>query len=266
MPDFYLLIPCYNNVEGLITSLQSVNYPFHLFSVIIVDDGSQEPVRQEQLYQHLPKELSIHIIRLEKNAGITKALNTGLESLHTMPEATFIARLDCGDTCAPDRFQQQVAFLRSNPDINLVGSWCLFRDQQSGSSYKYITPTEHARILKSMHFRNVFIHPTVMWRHDPQKPLLYPEIFPHAEDYGFFHEILIWGKSAVLPGYLVTCELNENGISITNRKKQLKSRMNVVRAYGKDKVLSALGILKLRTLMLIPYHILFRIKKTIYSA
>ena len=266
MPDFYLLIPCYNNREGLIRSLQSISYPHQLFSVVVVDDGSDEPVTRELIGKKISEDFPLTILYSPKNEGITKALNRGLEWIYSNTKAAFIARLDCGDVCAQDRFYKQVEFLRSHPEINLVGTWCQFKDYQSGNAYNYITPTLHDRIITSMHFRNVFIHPTVMWRYDPDKPVQYPEAFPHAEDYGLFNQILIDGKSAVIPEYLVTCELNEKGISFSNRRQQLKSRISVVRAYGTNKLLAGLGICKLWLLMIIPYALLFRIKRVLYSA
>lgn len=264
MFDFDLLIPCYNNLEGLIRSLQSVEYPAHLFSVTVVDDGSDERITTEIIYTHIATSLRIDIVRLEKNLGITKALNAGLLKIQQERKAEFVARLDCGDICSPERFYYQVAFLRAHKDIDLAGSWCLFKDFQSGSSYKYVTPTGHASILRSMHFRNVFIHPTVMWRMPVEKEL-YPETFPHAEDYGFFYRFLNHKKTAVIPDYLVTCEINHQGISLTYRKEQLKSRMKVVKAFGKNRFLSVLGVLKLRILMMIPSSIIFNAKKILYN-
>ncbi len=265
MPDFYLLIPCYNNREGLVRSLQSINYPYHLYSVIIVDDGSDLPIDAEFIHSNVSKQMSVTIIRQEQNGGITKALNAGLRLLYSQGKEMLIARLDCGDTCTPERFYRQVSYLRNHEEIDLIGSWCHFKDPLSGNRYKYMTPVAHARILKSMYFRNVFIHPTVMWRHHPDKPIFYPDNYPHAEDYGFFNQILINGKGAVIPEYLVTCELNERGISIMHRQRQLKSRIDVVRAYGTNKVLSSLGVFKLWILLRVPYGMLFRIKKVLYS-
>lgn len=265
MIDFYLLIPCYNNEEGLIRSLQSVNYPHGSFIVVIVDDGSDTPLAEERIHSALSNSLSLQIIRHTANAGITKALNTGLEWIFRQGRKTLIARLDCNDLCTTERFYRQVDFMRQHPETDLVGSWCIFRDFVSGESFQYRTPTVHEQIRKSMHFRNVFIHPTVMWRFDPEKPLLYPENFPHAEDYGLFNEILINGKSAVIPDFLVTCALDRKGISLANRQEQLRSRKNVIRHYGNSKFLTRAGIIKLWALQAIPYSFLLCIKRLLYN-
>ena len=96
MLDFYLLIPCYNNVEGLIRSLRSVVYPKEKCKVLIVDDGSLTPVTIELLPADILQQLQIEIIRLNGNKGITEALNTGLRLILQRNDALYTARLDCG--------------------------------------------------------------------------------------------------------------------------------------------------------------------------
>lgn len=264
--DFCLLIPCYDNLAGLILSLRSIHYPPEKFYILIIDDGSRQPLTRELLQPHLPEAFSFEIVRIDRNTGITHALNTGLQRLEKLPPTCFIARLDCGDICAKDRFEKQVSFLRHNPGIDLVGSWCWFREESSGISYQYKTPTEHAEIQKSMYFRNVLIHPTVMWRYAAIKDLgQYPEDFPHAEDYGFFYKILSRKQCAIIPEHLLTCEINPKGISMTYRKQQLMSRVKVLKTYGENPVLRLLGIVKLRAFMLIPYEILLKIKEKLYG-
>jgi glycosyltransferase involved in cell wall biosynthesis len=264
--DFYLLIPFYNNLPGLLHSLKSVQYDADKYTVVIVDDGSRQPVSLEDIYREISRDISVEIIQLPCNKGITIALNTGLQWIKKQNDAAFVARLDCGDTCSDDRFYKQVAFLKEHPSINLVGSWCIFKDHVSNVAYRYITPTRHKKIKRGMHFRNIFIHPTVMWRCDAMKDNeLYPDTYPDAEDYGFFYRFLQQGETAIIPEYLVTCEINHKGISLTSRKKQLKSRIKVVQEYGRNRVLRYLGVFKLRLLLIIPYNIIFTIKKSLYG-
>lgn len=117
-----------------------------------------------------------------------------------------------------------------------------------------------------MYFRNIFIHPTVMWRAAVAgKAGGYPENFPHAEDYGFFYEIINKGKGAVIPEDLVICEINPKGISLHFRKEQLKSRIKVVQEYGKNKLFSLMGVAKLWVLLALPYNIVLQTKKLLYG-
>lgn len=264
--DFYLLVPFYNNLPGLIRSLESIVYDPLAYALLIVDDGSKEMLRREDIDPYLPQSLSVTILRLGENQGITRALNTGLKWLEEKGGSRYVARLDCGDLCMPERFGRQVAFLNEHPGVGLLGSWCVFKNFQTGDSYRYVTPTGYKKILKEMYFRNVFIHPTVMWRENiTRKVGVYPEDFPHAEDYGFFYEIISQQEAAVLPADLVICEINPQGISLHHRKEQLKSRMKVIRQYGKNRLFCLIGIIKLWFLLVIPYKMILETKKLVYG-
>ena len=115
-----------------------------------------------------------------------------------------------------------------------------------------------------MHFRNLFIHPTVMWRAGISHAEFYSYEFPHAEDYGLFYKILLSVQCAVLPEKLVTCRINPKGLSLRHRHEQLRSRMKVVRRYGSNSILTALGIMRLRLLLLVPYRVILVIKSMLY--
>ena len=265
MVDFYILIPYYNDWQGLLLSLRSIHYKHGSYAILIVDDGSTEPIDQSLLLSHLSPLPFVKIIRLPSNQGITKALNTGLRWLNTVEGYKYIARLDCGDVCAPNRFYRQVAYLDAHADTGLIGSWCAFMNPDTGSSYVYRTPTEHTAIQQGMHFRNLFIHPTVMWRASVTKHVSYPYEFPHAEDYGLFYNMVNTVKCAVLPEKLVTCRINPKGLSLQHRREQLKSRIKVVRHYGSNTILTALGIMRLKLLMLVPYRVIVAIKSILYG-
>lgn len=264
--DFYLLIPSYNNLDGLISSLKSICYNPEKFAVLIVDDGSTVVIDSASLLVALDAGISVNIIRLPVNQGITKALNHGMQWLARRHDYRFVARLDCGDICHKNRFTDQVTYLEQHPETDLVGTWCVFKNHATGSSYRFSSPAGHKRIMRQMYFRNVFIHPTVMWRafvmHNATE---YPDSFPHAEDYAFFYEILNRGRGAVIPKKLVTCEINHAGISIQHRKMQLKSRMQVVKRYGRNKMLVAAGIARLRLLMIIPYPLIIKAKQLLFQ-
>lgn len=257
--DFFLLIPCFNNLSGLQRSLSSVVYDRAKYGVVIVDDGSDVAITVDAL--NLPTPAVTAIIRLEANTGITSALNRGLEWLRGRADYRFVARLDCGDLCHPGRFFRQVDYLTSHPEIDLLGTWTRFQDFSSGFSYPYRTPLERNGIIKGMHFRNLFIHPTVMWRATVLAKIDgYPTDLPHAEDYGFFYQILQNGQAAILPEELVTCEINPNGLSLRNRRRQLKSRIKTVLRYRTNAIWGLLGAVKLQILLLIPYRILLLFK------
>ena len=258
---FCVLIPVFNNPEGLLRSLRSIHYPSEHHLVVLVDDGSRESLTPE-LLGAANLNSPWHLIRLPQNKGITEALNTGLRWIQAHTQARYIARLDCGDTCHPERFTRQVAYLDQHPEVGLLGSWCTFKDKTGVHSYAFTTPLRHEAIIKEMYSRNVFIHPTVMFRSGLLERVgVYPYSYPHAEDYAFFWAILKVSKGAILDQFLVTCELNPAGISMGNRKEQLKSRLRVVLHFGHDRRRKVLSFFKIKLFLFIPQTIILRYKK-----
>ncbi|WP_062542112.1 glycosyltransferase [Rufibacter tibetensis] len=259
--DICVLIPCYNNKAGLLKSLESIKYHQHKLCAVVIDDGSPIPVKLEEMPDPGICGFSTHVVRIEKNKGITNALNVGLQWIKQNLSVQYIARLDCADLCHPSRFYRQAEFLNKNSQIGLLGSWCVFRDPSSDFEYTYTTPTDHHTILSEMHFRNVFIHPTVLFRSELlEKVGVYPADYPYVEDYALFFKMLHKTKGAILGEFLVTCEINAKGLSITNRKDQLRGRERVVSEFGSSTFLKFIAKQKLRVLRILPYNIVLIVK------
>ncbi len=266
-----VLIPCYDNLPGLLTALRSIRYIPGELLVLVVDDGSPEPVRPEDLascrFTDGPSPLpawEAELIRLPRNAGITAALNAGLAWISREIRCEFIARLDCGDVCAPDRFYRQVDYLRRHPEVGLVGSWCRFHDPVSGTQYRYRTPTGHRAILRAMHLRNVFIHPTIVWRRRLlDQAASYPTDYPQAEDYAFCWNLLTITQGHIIDDDLLLCEINGAGLSAKFRCKQLDSRMKIVDTFASNRLLAYINRIKLTILMKIPYPVILSVKKMV---
>jgi glycosyltransferase involved in cell wall biosynthesis len=260
--DFCLLIPCYNNFNGLIVSLESVEYPTDHFLILVVDDGSQEEIRLESIQSALKVYKPVAVLRHEKNRGITAALNSGLAWIEEHTDSRYIARLDCGDICARERFVKQVQYMDAHPAIGLTGTWCRIIDKASLLDYSYKAPKTYGQIQKAMYSRNVFMHATVMFKTGMLRKLgYYPTEFEYAEDYAFFWNWMNAGEVAVLDEFLVLCELNKGGISYKNKNKQLFARCKVINAFGKSIALRYAAYLRLLLLFLIPKQITLRLKK-----
>jgi glycosyltransferase involved in cell wall biosynthesis len=264
MKDFILLIPCFNNLGGLIDSLKSINYQPDKFEILVIDDGSKVPLNEAELSQTI-QNIDIRVLRLQENVGIAKALNEGLKIIHSSNDYKYIARLDCGDTCHPKRFTEQVKYLDKHPEIGLLGTWCQFIDSASGKRYTYKTKTEHEDILKEMHLKCSFIHPTVMFRKEVLDRIgYYPENYPHAEDYAFFWQILKLFKGAIIPEIQVDIVMNTKTISANNFKKQALSRARIIKNFGHIPLLKLKGILATYLRIIVPGRFIAYTKFFIY--
>jgi len=260
--DFCLLIPCFNNPDGLVRSLRSVHYDPVRCIAVVVDDGSAVPLDEEQLQHGIGSGIKVKLLRLEQNGGITIALNAGLDWILKNLNTELIARLDCGDICSSQRFSLQAGLMKGDRRLLLTGSWCYFRDPVTGGQYEYTTALVHEKIIKEMYSRNVFIHPTVMFRSDKVRAAGgYPENFEFAEDYAFFWALLKLGRVAMIGEFLVTCEINKSGISFVNKGKQLIARWKVVKTFGSAPVLKLMGFLRLAGLLVLPKELILWLKK-----
>jgi glycosyltransferase involved in cell wall biosynthesis len=262
--DFSILIPCYNNFDGLLLAIRSIHYHPDRFIIVVIDDGSTIPISINLISDKINPHYKIIIFRNKINSGITNALNIGLHWIQTNNKSKYIARLDCGDICDEERFFKQLAYMENNPDVGLLGSWCIFEDKKKKYRYHYKTPAIDKKIHRAMHFKNVFIHPTVLFRAALlEKAGYYPVNFLYAEDYAFFWQLIKIRSCHIIEEYLMTCEINESGISLSNRRRQLYSRMRVVAAYGTNIILQFVGIMKLCVIYLAPKSFVLALKNKI---
>lgn len=259
--EIVVLIPHYNNPEGLKKSLQTIQEDINI-DILIVDDGSKKLLIDESALQdNLPTFLNLAFIYLEKNGGIEEALNTGLRHILSTSH-TYIARLDCGDLCAPGRFLTQKKFMENQPELGLVGSYVHFIDSGSHWLYDLKPPTGHDQIKRKMHVNAMFVHPTIMLKTEVIKQIgLYPTTYQAAEDFAFFFKIIKQFKAANIPEFLVSCEVNSGGISLTRRKEQLTSRMQILKEEFYWGFYPCYGLVRNFIISKLPYSLIHKIKK-----
>lgn len=258
-----VLIPHYNNMPGLKKTLSSICHKTGI-DVLVIDDGSnlKNKPDAQSINKLVNENICVDFIYLDKNKGITNALNVGLNYISKHGDHEFVARLDCGDTCVANRFKIQEDFLISNPDHSLVGSWVKWVCNETGDEvFNFKPPTEHKKIKKKMSIRCNLIHPSVMYRLATVKELgKYPSNYTAAEDYAYFFKIAKHSKVANIPKYLTSTEHNIKGISITDKKNQNKSKLKIVMKYGKRDFYLLYGIAYNIILMNLPVKWVQKIK------
>jgi len=226
-----VLIPHFNNPKGLAIAINSIQEDFKI-TVLVVDDGSKEDKIEETLLKNeASSNVDIVIECLPNNKGIEHALNYGLEYF-LQNEFQFLARLDCGDVCLPQRFFKQQKFLYDQPSIDLVGSNVSFFRQNGDTLFTLKLPSTDKEIRNKMYINAMIIHPTFFMRREVVENIKqYPTQYEAAEDYAFLFLVLKKHKVANLTEILVKCELSPIGISALKRKKQLKNRVTLIKKH-----------------------------------
>lgn len=118
---FSVLMSVYRNdkPEDFCVAVESVTVRQTLKpdEVVMVVDGPVSDAMREIIIS-LQREIPyIRPVWLEKNGGLGNALHIGMEQV----SHELVARMDADDIAMPDRFEKQVAFMETNPDIAVCG-------------------------------------------------------------------------------------------------------------------------------------------------
>lgn len=265
MNNTLLIIPHYKNKNGLYLSLDSIDSNENL-DVLIIDDGSTEnkpTIERLKSYKKYFGEL--FFIENPKNQGIEIILNQGLD-FAVERNYKYIARLDAGDICYPNRFKIQEDFMENNLDIALLGTQVNFTDTAGNTIYNKKFPTLDKDIRNKMHINSMFIHPSVIFRTEVIKTVgKYPTNYKSAEDFAFFFNIMQRYKVANLEDVLLDYEINFEGISMTTRNRQIKNRIRILKDNFKFSFWPIYGLVINYITLYTPVSIIQKLKTIIYK-
>lgn len=265
MNKVIVLIPHFNNVEGLKKSINSINEKENV-DILIVDDGSVvEKINEKEILKEFKANGIIHFFYLKENQGIEHALNSGLQELIDK-DYKYIARLDAGDLCLNMRFKKQFEFLEQYENIGLIGSNVIITDIKGNLLFRLKVPTDSNLIKNKMFVSSTVIHPTIMFRKEIVSNIgFYPTNFKAAEDYAYYFEILKKYNFSNINEYLLEKELNPNSISIKNRKKQALNRVKIIIKNFYFGYYPIIGLIWNFILYITPNNLIINTKKVIFK-
>ncbi|HCT9404912.1 TPA: glycosyltransferase [Raoultella ornithinolytica] len=224
MNKYAILIPSYNSTVSEINSTfmqLPINVPIY-----VIDDGSEIPfeVQAKHVLTNFPL---LNIIRFEKNKGIEHALNAGLDLI--IENFTYVARIDIGDSCSPERFIEQIKFMEENKDYSIVGCWASFYNENKDFLFVKKMPLQDKNIRRYMYINNAFVHPSVMMRCSSVKAVGgYGYKYAACEDYDLFFRLMHVGKVKNFDKAWVNYEVSSKSISSLKRKIQVKNRIKII--------------------------------------
>lgn len=212
--------------------------------IVLVQDGPvttdlTEIVNSWQ--QRLPE---LNLVVLEKNSGLSSALNAGIKAA----SHEWLARMDADDICHPQRFEKQMALISNQPDLAITGSWITEYDEEMNQAIAVRKlPESHADILSYARWRCPFNHMTVMYRKSALEKLgLYKDYGAVGDDYELWARFLMNGYlSANIGESLVKARTGRD--FYTRRRRGMKYFKQELREIND---LYRLGLLR-------PWHYLF---------
>jgi glycosyltransferase involved in cell wall biosynthesis len=187
-PTVTVLMPVLNGERYVREAVDSIlRQSWSDFEFVIVDDGSTDAT--PRILQSFD-DARIRILTNRSREGIAKALNRGLAAA----TGDFIARHDADDVAHPARLATELAFLRANPDVALVGTQVRVIDEHGRASNPpgwWRALSDDGIRFQSM-FDNPFIHSSVMFRRE----VVWDVLHGYDESFLSYEDAELWSRVA----------------------------------------------------------------------
>ncbi|RFU46038.1 glycosyltransferase [Paraburkholderia sp. DHOC27] len=261
LDDVAVLLPAYNGQAEVERTLASFDEDA-LVHVLIVDDGSTPPI----VAPTLPN-LAIDVLRMPRNGGIEKALQSGMDALAERG-FRYAARIDSGDLSVPQRLAKQRAYLESHAHVAGLGMWTQVVTPAGEPLFMLTPPPEPDAIRRLRFYRSCLAHPSMMLRVDAVRAVgNYRADYRSAEDLDLFLRLMERYDCANLPELGLYYEMNPSGISATKRRTQVRSTLRLqLRYFNARNLYDWLGLAKNLLHLVTPYRALQAVKQRLYAA
>lgn len=225
MPVISVLMAAHNAQRWLRLSIDSIlNQTLPEFEVVVVDDGSTDGTL-EILRDYSLRDSRVKILDLPKKVGLARALNLGLSQCR----GAFVARMDADDIAHPRRLEIQLEYLRSHPDIGIVGSQAITIDATGKKQGLVLMPCEPAAVKWHSIISNPFIHPSVMFLRSllEENECTYDPELNSAQDYDLWSRLLAAASGANLSRPLLLYRVSDASITSQRRTEQLANHARI---------------------------------------
>jgi hypothetical protein len=212
IPALSVILPVHNGMPYVEESIRSLlAQSFADFELVVGDDGSYDGT-SEVLARLAAADARIRVLRRDTASGLAASANWLVRE--TRSPIVAIAHAD--DRAYPERFQRQMAILRAQPDIDLVGTLWDGIDEEG----RRVRPGDFWRLLKRSPFAP-FSHSSIMFRRASfERAGGYRAEAEYWEDLDLYFRIAAAGRIVVVPEVLST--VRHARISTRLRNDQLR--------------------------------------------
>lgn len=222
-PLLSVVMSVYNAGDYLFQAIESIlEQRFEDFEFIIVNDGSTD--KSGAILDHY-RQLDKRIRILEQeNKGLIASLNRGCQAAR----GAYIARMDADDISLPNRFVQQIEFMRSRPEVGVLGTGVYLIDEAGNLLQIRDYPSKHFFIKWQLCFNHAIAHPTVMIKRELiEKIGGYDSKMLHVEDYDLWRRLSRASIMANLPDALHLLRRHESCVSRVHCEQQAETSIKI---------------------------------------
>jgi glycosyltransferase involved in cell wall biosynthesis len=157
-PRITVALPVFNAGATIKPAMRSIlGQTFTDFELLVLDDGSCD---QTASFVRAFDDPRIRLLSDDCNRGLSTRLNEAIQ----LARGEFFARMDGDDIAYPRRFERQLAFLRENPEIDLVGTRAIAFRNGGLSMGLFPWRATHVQICAKPWMGFYLPHPTWMGR------------------------------------------------------------------------------------------------------
>jgi glycosyltransferase involved in cell wall biosynthesis len=169
----------HNAQETVARAIQSIQrQTYRTWWLIVVDDGSSDGTG-ERLAAIAAADARVQILTNPRRRGLAASLNQAWRAT----DAALLARMDADDISDPERFERQLQFMRTHPEVAVLGTGArLIRGDGTAVGVAH-RPASHDDLVAVAFRESPFFHPSVMMRKSFLVALDgYDERLPRAQD------------------------------------------------------------------------------------
>jgi len=193
------------------------------WEMLVVDDCSEDASVSILLSY---ADSRIRLMRNSRRMGPAVSRNRALQQA----QGEYIAIMDADDIAYPQRFEKQVTFLATHPDIDILGSYADAIDEKGEKLYDIKPPTSAAELRTRLLFESAMVHSSAMFRASAMRlfRLHYDEYYLYAQDFELFSRASRFVNLANYPEKLVAYRVSPNAISSRQRNLQSRYALEVI--------------------------------------
>jgi glycosyltransferase involved in cell wall biosynthesis len=173
-----------DRTDWLSHSIESIlDQTYSDFVFIIAIDGDVSVELMNTLNFYASADERIILTKSSVNLGLSSCINYIIDIAHQI-SPQFFFRMDADDISCRDRLEKQIAFLKLNPDVSVLGSSLTEIDEKDRVVGHRKLPESHNEIVDMLPKRCPINHPTVVFRFDVfRQGVRYEDSLRNTQDY-----------------------------------------------------------------------------------
>ncbi len=225
LPLISVVIPVYNVADYIEEAIESIlNQTYPNFEVIVVDDASDDGTYGlVKKFEHLDGRIKAY--QNDTNCKIAYTLNKAI----ALSRGNYILRMDGDDISTPDRMEVLYRYLKSHPEIDLVGSAVIGINESGIEVTRRMVHQDERLLTEILFFETPVLH---IWL---CKKKIYDTIqyrMPLVEDFDFLLRLNTLGyRVSNVPEYLYKARIRKDNSSTIHGLVQKKAHNYALRLY-----------------------------------